>query len=178
MDLMKPGRWLHLLTRLPQDAGRRDRSRREVFHGLRYVVKSGVPWCWMPNGLPEWTTLVDQQAQRWLAAGCFEAVAKDLRIVPCLATGGQARPCLALPFWTTGRCAPCRKAKPAPDMKVPSGRRVPSCTRQPARRITCRRCTPHAQAGRPARGRSRTAFKICRMEFPGVVSGRNCRSRV
>ncbi|WP_146201832.1 hypothetical protein [Teichococcus aestuarii] len=50
----------------------------------------------MPNGLPEWTTLVDQQAQRWLAAGCFEAVAKDLRIVPCLATGGQALPCPAL----------------------------------------------------------------------------------
>ena len=32
----------------------------------------------MPNDLPPWEA-VYQQAQRWLAAGCFEQLADDLR---------------------------------------------------------------------------------------------------
>src|ERR1700710_3060256 len=65
------------LTLLREDAGQREHSLREVFNGLRYVVKTGAPWRWMPNDLPPWEA-VYQQAQRWLAAGCFEALAHDL----------------------------------------------------------------------------------------------------
>ena len=65
------GRWSHLSDLA---AGQRAHSLREVFNGLRYVVKTGAPWRWMPNDLPPWAA-VYQQAQRWLAAGCFEALA-------------------------------------------------------------------------------------------------------
>ena len=34
----------------------------------------------MPNDLPPWE-LVYQQTQRWLAAGCFEALVHDLRVL-------------------------------------------------------------------------------------------------
>jgi transposase len=50
---------------------------REVFNGLRYVVKTGAPWRWMPNDLPPWEA-VYHQAQRWRAAGCFEQLADVL----------------------------------------------------------------------------------------------------
>lgn len=41
---------------------------RAVFNGLRYIVKTGSSWRWMPNGLPPWAAAY-QQTQRWLAAG-------------------------------------------------------------------------------------------------------------
>ena len=79
------------LTLLPQEAEQREHSLREVFNGLRYIVKSGAPWRWMPNDLPPWPA-VYQQAQRWLTAGCFEALAEDLRAVLRLAAGRKAEP--------------------------------------------------------------------------------------
>jgi transposase len=57
-------------------AGReRTYALREAFNGLRYVVKTGAPWHWMPNDRPPWE-IVYQQAQRWLLAGCFETLAR------------------------------------------------------------------------------------------------------
>jgi transposase len=50
----------------------------ELFNGLRYVIRYGIAWRAMPNDLPPWHA-VHQQAHRWLAAGCFEALAQDLR---------------------------------------------------------------------------------------------------
>ena len=79
------------LTLLPEEAGQREHALREVFNGLRYVVKTGAPWRWMPNDLPPWAA-VYQQAQRWLAAGCFEALAEDLRAVLRLAVGRKSQP--------------------------------------------------------------------------------------
>jgi transposase len=51
------------LTLLSEGAGQREHSLREVFNGLRYGVKTGAPWRWMPNDLPPWAA-VYQQAQR------------------------------------------------------------------------------------------------------------------
>ena len=40
------------LTLLPEACPQRAHPLREVFNGLRYVVKTGAPWRWMPNDLP------------------------------------------------------------------------------------------------------------------------------
>ncbi len=79
------------LTLLREDAPRRDYPLREVFNGLRYVVKTGAPWRWMPNDLPPWPT-VYQQSQRWLRAGVFETGAHDLRALLRMAAGRPPEP--------------------------------------------------------------------------------------
>jgi transposase len=78
---------------------------REVFNGLRYIVKTGAPWRWMPNDLPPWE-IVYQQAQRWLRAGCFEALAEDLRTLLRLAAGRDAQPSAAIIDSRTLRSTP------------------------------------------------------------------------
>ena len=45
----------------------------------------------MPNDLPPWTA-VQQQTQRWLRAGCFEALAEDLRLVLRVVAGRTDAP--------------------------------------------------------------------------------------
>jgi transposase len=72
------------LTLMSEDARQRTHDLREVFNGLRYAVRSGVPWRWLPGDLPPWYT-VYQQAQRWIQAGVFEAMVHDLRTVLRLA---------------------------------------------------------------------------------------------
>lgn len=93
------------LALLPQACGQRSHSLREVFNGLRYIVKSGAPWRWMPNDLPPWE-IVYQQARRWLRAGCFEALAEDLRTVLRLAAGRPAQPSAAIIDSRTLRSTP------------------------------------------------------------------------
>jgi len=68
------------LTVLPEDAAQRKYRVREVFNGVRYIVKSGAHWRLMPHDLPPWP-LVYQQLRRWMDAGCFEAIVHDLRIL-------------------------------------------------------------------------------------------------
>jgi transposase len=63
-----------------EDAPQREHSLREVFNGLRYIVRTGMQWRMMPNDLPPWYT-VYQQTQRWLKAGVFEDVVRDLRML-------------------------------------------------------------------------------------------------
>jgi transposase len=75
------------LTLLREDAGQREHSLREVFNGLRYVVRSGIPWRYLPGDLPPWAA-VYQQGQRWIQAGVFEAMVHDLRMVLRLADVG------------------------------------------------------------------------------------------
>lgn len=88
-----------------EDAGQREHDLREVFNGLRYIVKTGAPWRWMPNDLPPWAA-VYQQTQRWLAAGCFEALVDDLRAVLRLAAGRRAEPTAAIIDSRTLRSTP------------------------------------------------------------------------
>lgn len=93
------------LTLVREDAGQRTHPLREVFNGLRYVVKTGAPWRWMPHDLPPWAA-VYQQAQRWLSAGCFEQLAADLRAVLRLAAGRKAEPSAAILDSRTLRATP------------------------------------------------------------------------
>src|SRR6476620_11566455 len=50
-----------------------------------------LPWRMMPNDLPPWYS-VQQQAKRWMRAGCFEAMAQDLRKVLRLLAGRHTEP--------------------------------------------------------------------------------------
>jgi transposase len=79
------------LTLMKEDAAQREHSLREVFNAVRYVVRAGCPWRMIPNDLPPWEA-VYQQVQRWIAAGCFEAMAHDLREIVRVAQGRAAQP--------------------------------------------------------------------------------------
>jgi len=68
------------LTLMNEAAPQREHSLREVFNGLRYIVHTGMQWRFMPNDLPPWHT-VYQQTQRWLDAGVFEDLVRDLRML-------------------------------------------------------------------------------------------------
>jgi transposase len=74
------------LSLMTEDAPQRKYPLREVFNGLRYIVKTGGQWRWMPHDLPPWA-MVYQQTRRWLAAGSFEAIVHDLRVLLRLSAG-------------------------------------------------------------------------------------------
>ena len=83
------------LTLMTEDAPQREHDLREVFNGMRYVVRGGQAWRMMPNDLPPWS-IVYQQAQRWIAAGVFEAMAQDLRRILRLLDGRPEEPSAAI----------------------------------------------------------------------------------
>jgi transposase len=83
------------LALMPQECVQRRHSLREVFNGLRYIVKVGGAWRMMPHDLPPWA-IVYQQTQRWFAAGAFEALVHDLRSLLRVAAGRQPEPTAAI----------------------------------------------------------------------------------
>jgi len=68
------------LTLMTEAAPQREHSLRAIFNALRWMVRAGCPWRLLPHDLPPWTA-VHQQTLRWIRAGCFEAMAHDLRMV-------------------------------------------------------------------------------------------------
>lgn len=93
------------LTLMREDASQREHPLRELFNGLRYVIRYGIAWRAMPNDLPPWFS-VYQQTQRWLAAGVFETLAQDLRAVLRLAAGRHEEPTAAIIDSRTLRSTP------------------------------------------------------------------------
>src|SRR5438874_7137230 len=79
------------LALLPEDAGQRRYELQEVFNALRWIVRAGTPWRLLPHELPPWPA-VYQQTQRWMAAGCFEALVHDLRAILRLVDGRAPQP--------------------------------------------------------------------------------------
>ncbi len=68
------------LTLMREDAPQREHPMRDLFDAMRYVVKTGCQWRYLPHDFPPWTA-VYQQAQRWMLAGVFEAVTHELRVI-------------------------------------------------------------------------------------------------
>ncbi len=66
------------LTLCREDAVQRDYPSRAVYNALRWMVRAGAPWRMLPTDFPPWEA-VYQQTQRWMRAGCFEAIVHDLR---------------------------------------------------------------------------------------------------
>jgi len=83
------------LTLMSEDAPQRDYPLREVFNALRWIVRTGAQWRWLPHDLPPWQA-VYQQTQRWLKAQVFEALVHDLRAVLRIAEGRQEEPTAAI----------------------------------------------------------------------------------
>ncbi len=79
------------LTLMKEDAPQRDYSLRAVFNSLRWLARAGAPWRLLPHDFPPWHS-VYQQFQRWVAAGCFEALVHDLREILRLAQGRKEQP--------------------------------------------------------------------------------------
>ena len=80
---------------MTEEAPQRDHSMREMFNGLRWIVRAGAVWRLMPHDLPPWHT-VYQQSQRWLKAGVLETMVHDLRAVLRLAAGRTEEPSAAI----------------------------------------------------------------------------------
>jgi transposase len=79
------------LCLLPEDSGQREHGLRDVFDGLRSIVRSGSPWRYLPKDFPRWEA-VYPQSRRWLAAGRFEAIVHDLRAILRFADGRGPEP--------------------------------------------------------------------------------------
>jgi transposase len=79
------------LTLMTEDAPQRTHSLREVFNGLRWIVRAGASWRLMPHDLPPWEA-VYQQTGRWLQADVFANIVHDLRQLLRVAAGRKAQP--------------------------------------------------------------------------------------
>src|ERR671910_118838 len=93
------------LALVREDAPQRNHDLREVLNGLRWVVRTGSPWRYMPHDLPPWEA-VYQQTQRWLKAGVFEEIIHDLRLLLRLSEGRAPDPTAAILDSRTLRSTP------------------------------------------------------------------------
>jgi transposase len=78
-------------TLMNEDAPQRRHELREMFNALRWMARAGASWRMLPTNFPPWE-MVHQQTQRWLKAGCFEAMVSDLRPVLPVAQERQGQP--------------------------------------------------------------------------------------
>jgi len=83
------------LTLVREDAPQRRHDLREVFNALRWLARTGAEWRLLPHDFPRWEA-VYQQTRRWLAAGVFEAMVHDLRLLLRLAAGRPGQPSAAI----------------------------------------------------------------------------------
>ncbi len=79
------------LTLMKEEAPQREYPLRELFNALRWLIRMGGVWRLMAHDLPPWSA-VYQQTQRWIEAGCFEAMAHDLRELLRLKEQRSAQP--------------------------------------------------------------------------------------
>ena len=82
---------LPYLTLMREDAPQREYPLRDVFNAVRYVVRTGCQWRFLPHDFPPWT-VVYQQARRWMQAGVLEEIAHDLRIILRLVLEREPQP--------------------------------------------------------------------------------------
>ncbi|RAK61915.1 IS5 family transposase, partial [Hymenobacter edaphi] len=69
----------------------REHALRDVFNALRYLVKTGCGWRYLPHDLPPWEA-VYQQWGRWRDNRCFEHMMADLRELARVLAGREADP--------------------------------------------------------------------------------------
>ena len=93
------------LALVREDASQRHYDLREVLNGLRWIVRTGSAWRYMPHDLPPWEA-VYQQTQRWLKAGVFKQMIHDLRVLLRLSKERASEPKAAIVDSRTLRSTP------------------------------------------------------------------------
>ena len=93
------------LALVREDAPQRNHELREVFNALRWIVRTGSAWRYMPHDLPPWEA-VYQQTRRWLSAGVFEEMVHDLRVLLRLSESRAPGPTAAILDSRTLRSTP------------------------------------------------------------------------
>ena len=83
------------LTLMREDAPQREYPLRRVFDAVRYVVKTGCQWDFLPHDFPP-AAAVYQQARRWITAGVFEEITHDLRMILRMVAEREAQPTAAI----------------------------------------------------------------------------------
>lgn len=79
------------LALIREDSPQREYSLRDVFDAVRWMVKTGAQWRYIPGDFPPWPA-VYQQVRRWVDAKAFEALTHDLRELLRLAENRNAQP--------------------------------------------------------------------------------------
>jgi transposase len=93
------------LALVREDAPQRNHDLREVFNGLRWMVRTGSAWRYMPHDLPPWEA-VYQQTRRWLSAGVLEEMVHDLRVLLRLSEGRASDPSAVILYSRTLQSTP------------------------------------------------------------------------
>ena len=83
------------LTLMTEQAPQREYPLREVFNALRYLVRSGCTWRFLPHDFPPYY-VVYQQMKRWQRAEVFATMVSDLREFLRLAVERQPQPSAAI----------------------------------------------------------------------------------
>lgn len=79
------------LTLIREDAAQREYALRDLFDALRWMVRTGAQWRYIPGDFPPWHA-VYEQTRRWMNAGCFEALVHDIRALLRKAAGRKELP--------------------------------------------------------------------------------------
>src|SRR5262245_8542436 len=113
------------LALMREDAPQREYVLRDVFDALRYVVRTGCQWDFLPHDFPPWTA-VYQQARRWVAAGVFEEITHDLRMILRMVEEREAQPTATILDARTRQSTPERGSRAGYDgAKKRNGSKVP-----------------------------------------------------
>ena len=113
------------LALIDEHSPQRRHSLREVFNALRWLARSGSPWRLLAHDFPPWPA-VYQQFRRWQAAGCFEALVRDMRAIIRAAQGRQEQPSAVI--LVGGPCKAAAKVAPARATTGTSDARAAKCT--------------------------------------------------
>jgi transposase len=79
------------LTLMKEETPQRVHDLRQVFNAVRYGARSRCAWRYLLHDFPPWAA-VYQQFDRWLKAGVFAAMVKDLRELLRVAHGREPQP--------------------------------------------------------------------------------------
>ncbi|WP_052125969.1 IS5 family transposase [Meiothermus ruber] len=96
---------LPYLTLAPREAPQRKYDLREVSNPLRWMVRTGAQWDYLPHDCPP-PHIVQAQAYRWMNRGVCEDLVHDLRMTLRMLQGRAAHPSAAIYDARTLQSAP------------------------------------------------------------------------